>query len=509
MANFPDYHPEWNGAHNGGRSLDPVLYDASSLDELVHALRPDHRLPFTMVEYEEWRSFTSFPWDDLEARAEQGFVARGRALVAPILHACVEAGVTLVTGSAAERLLSNSDRVVGVRIVGGQEVAAPAGVILASGGFEWSEEMKAAFLPGPLTASCSPPHNTGDGIRMATKVGAAIGNMQEAWWFPMMEVPGDVVDSQPAGTLLRFERTGPHSIIVNRAGRRFVNEAHNYNDMVKAFHTFDPRAYTYANLPAYLIFDQQHLQKYGFLTHRADRPTPEWLVHAPTLGELAEQLSIDGDGLAQTVEHFNANAREGHDPDFHRGESAYDRYWGDQDALHPALGPLELGPFYAVEIQSGAIGTKGGVVTDGDGRALDAFGVAVPGLFAVGNTTAHPMGPGYPGAGATLGPGCTMAYVAGKACALGAAPPRVSPTGPPPTDGVPRVSSVLGSAARAADRAAHQEPENGARSAGDAGIAQPAGKHDTDDAQARDAGLGGRRGPGGLTRRRGGPRGSE
>jgi succinate dehydrogenase/fumarate reductase flavoprotein subunit len=290
-------------------------------------------------------------------------------------------------------------------------------VIIASGGFEWSDEMKAAFLPAPLDASCAPPHNTGDGIRMAAKAGAALGNMQEAWWFPMLVRPGDELDGRPAATLLRFERTGPHSIIVNRAGRRFVNEAHNYNDMTRAFHVFDPRSYRYANLPAHLIFDHRHLEKYGFLEHRAGRPTPPWLVEAPTLEALARRLGIDADGLRATVERFNVHARRGEDPDFHRGESAYDRYWGDQEAPHPALGPLEVAPFYAVEIVSGAIGTKGGIVTDREGRALDPFGEAIPGLYAAGNTTAHPMGPGYPGAGGTLGPGCTMGYVAGRACA--------------------------------------------------------------------------------------------
>jgi succinate dehydrogenase/fumarate reductase flavoprotein subunit len=383
MEQFPDYHPEWDGAHPGGRSLDPVLYDASALGDLAGALRPDHRLPFTMVEYETWRAFTSFPWDELREREVAGQVARGRALVAP---------------------------------AGGTRVAAPAGVVVASGGFEWSAEMKAAFLPGPLDATCSPPTNTGDGIRMASKAGAALGNMQEAWWFPMLLV-GDEMDGRPTGTLPRFERTGPYTIIVNRAGRRFVNEAHNYNDMTKAFHTFDPRAYTFANLPAFLVFDARHLAEYGFLTHRVGEPTPGWLAEGATLEALAERIGVDADGLRTTVERFNEHARAGHDPDFHRGESAYDRYWGDPHAEHPALGPLEVAPYYAVEIVSGAIGTKGGIVTDADGRALDAFGEPVPGLYAAGNTTAHPMGPGYPGAGATLGPGCTMAFLAGRAVA--------------------------------------------------------------------------------------------
>lgn len=417
MANFPDYRPEWPGAHAGGRSLDPLPFDITPLGPLQASLRPDHRPPFTMVEYEEWRIFTRFPYEELARRAEQGMVARGRALVAPLVQACAAAGVGLVTGEGVDRLVTADGRVTGVRTTGGRTVGASAGVVLACGGFEWSAEMATNFLPGPVQASCSPPHNTGDGIRMAAKAGVALGNMREAWWGPMVHVPGDTTDGSPTGTLLRFERTGPGSVIVNRAGRRFVNEAHNYNDMTKAFHTFDPRANDLTNLPAHLIFDQGHLEAYGFLGHRADRPTPPWLTTAPTLDALARQVGIDAEGLCATVAEFNDGARRGEDPRFHRGESAYDRYWGDQHAPHPALGPLETAPFYAIEVRSGVIGTKGGVVTDADGRALDPFGEPVSGLYAAGNTTAHPMGPGYPGAGATLGPGATMGYLAGRAAA--------------------------------------------------------------------------------------------
>lgn len=415
MDHFPDYHPEWDGAHPGGRSLDPELYDLRELGTLAESLRPDPRLPFTMREYERWRIFTRFPTGELQERADQGLVARGRALVAPLIRACADAGVVLVTGCGVERLITDGDRVVGVQADGARSRIGARAVVLACGGFEWAPQMVDDYLSGPVQGSCSPPHNTGDGIRMAAKAGVRLGSMREAWWGPMVLVPGDETDGAQTATLLRFERTGPHTVIVNRDGRRFVNEAHNYNDMTKAFHLFDPGAYDYANLPAYLIFDQRHLQEYGFLAHRAGQPTPSWITTAPTIAELAAALEIDAVNLAATLERFNTGARAGVDPDFHRGASAYDRYWGDQLAPHPALGPVETAPFHAVEVVSGVIGTKGGIVTDGDGRALDAFGEPVPGLYAAGNTTAHPMGPGYPGAGATLGPGSTMAYAAGRA----------------------------------------------------------------------------------------------
>ncbi|MFR9807139.1 FAD-dependent oxidoreductase [Pseudonocardia sp. RS010] len=413
MDNFPDYHPEWDGAHTGGRSLDPEPYDITQLGGLAESLRPDLRPPFTMREYEEWRIFTRFPTDELRRRADAGLVARGRALVAPLIKACADLGVTLATGCGVERLRTSDGAVTGVE--GAYLDVRARVVVLACGGFEWSPEMVDNYLSGPVHGSCSPPHNTGDGIRMAAKLGAGLGSMREAWWGPMVLVPGDETDGAQTATLLRFERTGPHSVIVNRNGRRFVNEAHNYNDMTKAFHLFDPGAYDYTNLPAYLIFDERHLREYGFLAHRAGRPTPPWIHSAPSLADLAEALEVDTAGLTATVERFNDGARAGVDPDFHRGESAYDRYWGDQHAPHPALGPVETPPFYAVEVVSGVIGTKGGVLTDRDGQVLDAFGEPIPGLYAAGNTSAHPMGPGYPGAGATLGPGATMAYAAGLA----------------------------------------------------------------------------------------------
>lgn len=418
LENFPDYHPEWDGAHKGGRSLEPDLYDARPLGELADSLRPDHRPPFTMREYEEWRIFTRFPWDELEQRAQRGLVARGLALVAPLVKACADAGVTLVTDVAVARLArdASGEGVGGVVTSDGHTVASRA-VVLACGGFEWAPDLVEHFLSGPVHGSCSPPHNTGDGIRMASKVGAKLGNMREAWWGPMVAIPGEETDGRQTSTLLRFERTGPRTIMVNRRGKRFVNEAHNYNDMTKAFHAFDPTAYDFANTPMRVIFDQGHLDAYGFLSHRADQPTPSWLTSADTLADLAAAIGVPADALEQTVKRFNAHAANGEDPDFHRGESAYDRYWGDQLAPHPALGPLDKPPYYAIEAFSGVIGTKGGVATDGNGQAVDSFDEPVAGLYAVGNTSSHPMGPGYPGAGGTLGPGMTMGYVAGRRAA--------------------------------------------------------------------------------------------
>lgn len=420
---YPDYRPDVEGSVPGGRSLDPALVDATQLGELADAVRPDRRMPFTMAEYEQWVAFTRFPWDELQKRKDAGIVSRGNAIVVCLVKAAVDAGVTLVTGAAGERLVTRDGAVVGVRTADGESFEARHGVMLACGGFEWDDDMARQFLAGPIMARCSPPYNTGDGIRMGQRLGARLGNMREAFWAPMSNIPGDELDGRQLGTLLRFERQGPGSIIVDKHGRRFVNESQNYNDMTRAFHAVDPVNHSYEHLPAHVVFDQEYLEQYGYLSHRAGAELPEWMVSAPTLAELAARIGVDAEALQETVKRFNVHAREGIDPDFTRGANDYDQYWGDGDRGYPnrSLAPLERGPYYAVEVVPGVFGTNGGLVVDENANVLDVDGQPIRGLYAAGNTTAHPAGGGYPGAGGTLGPGMTMAYRAARHVAAPAA----------------------------------------------------------------------------------------
>lgn len=423
VEDYPDYRPDVEGSVPGGRSLDPEFYDSTRLGSLKEALRPDRRLPFSMQEYEQWVAFTRFPWAKLQERFDAGIVSRGNAVVAPLLKTAADLGVLLVTGAAAKRLVTTNGRVSGVQ-VGETVFGASAGVMLACGGFEWDLKMSTEFLAGPIMARCSPPNNTGDGIRMAQRLGAKLGNMREAFWSPMTVVPGDESEGEQLGTLLRFERQGPGSIIVNKHGRRFVNESQNYNDMTRAFHAVDPVKHNYAHLPAYIIVDHEYMDLYGFLTFRAGDEIPGWMHSAETLDKLGAELGLPDGALTVTVDRFNTFARDGNDMDFTRGDNDYDQYWGDAERRYPngSLAPLERGPFYAVEIVPGAFGTNGGVVTDPNGQVLNSDSEPIDGLYAAGNTTAHPMGGGYPGAGGTLGPGMTMAYLAGRSLATGDRP---------------------------------------------------------------------------------------
>jgi succinate dehydrogenase/fumarate reductase flavoprotein subunit len=207
--------------------------------------------------------------------------------------------------------------------------------------------------------------------------------------------------------------------MVNRHGRRFANESQNYNDLARCLQSWDSPNNQTLNTPAHVVFDHGYLERYGVLAHRAGQATPGYLIEASTLEELAEKIGVPASELQATVSRFNEYAVKGEDPDFGRGESAYDKYWGDDDCPwpNPSLGPLLTGPFYAMEVVNGAFGSNGGVATDGRARVLDVDGNAIPGLFAAGNTTENAYAAGYPGAGATLGPIMTMGYLAGRTIA--------------------------------------------------------------------------------------------
>jgi 3-oxosteroid 1-dehydrogenase len=418
---FPDYKPELPGGRpTGGRSLNAKPFDLSRLGE--------------------WRDrITSFPADfsnvgiDAETRARihasvdndaGDYCVAGTALIAGLLKGLLDLGVTPRTDARALELIAESGAVVGVRILhDGRDirVRARAGVVLGTGGFEWDEELVEAFLRGPMHGPVSPPNNTGDGLRMAMAHGADLANMGEAWWVPIIQIPGDTFGGKPRSRSVRLERTRPRSIIVNRAGKRFLNEAGEYNSMAGPFHHLDPR-HGYLNDPAWIVFDSQHLKRYGFLGVLPGDEVPEWFSESADIVELGAKTGIDPEGLARTLEDWNRNVAEERDPDFGRGSSAYDGYWGDDKAPTQAgktLGPVDTAPYYAVPVTVGAMGTKGGPRTDRDGRVMHVSGAPIPGLYAAGNAMAGATGKAYGGAGGTIGPAMVFGFRAGHAAATG------------------------------------------------------------------------------------------
>ncbi len=418
---YMDYKPELPGGRTvGGRSLSAVPYEVTRLGDWAARI-------------------TTFPADwsnvgfDAETRArlnadvdDRGgqIVVAGAALIAGLLKALLDLGIEPVLGARALELVCDGDAVTGVRIeAGGKPVAVRArrGVILGTGGFEWDESLVGAFLRGPMHGAVSPPNNTGDGLRMAMAVGADLANMGEAWWVPIVRIPGDTIEGHPRSRSVRLERTRPRSIIVNRAGKRFVNEACDYNSMAGAFHYLDPRC-GYVNDPAWMVFDSLHLKHYGFLGVEPDAPVPDWFCESADVDELSEKTGIDAAGLAETLHRWNANVAQEVDPDFGRGSSAYDGYWGDENAATTAgktLGPVDTAPFYAVPISVGSMGTKGGPRTDRDGRVLHVSGRHVQGLYAAGNAMAGVTGRAYGGAGGTIGPAMVFGFRSGRHAAGG------------------------------------------------------------------------------------------
>jgi 3-oxosteroid 1-dehydrogenase len=253
---------------------------------------------------------------------------------------------------------------------------------------------------------------------MGLAVGAGIDLMDDAWWGPTTVVPGE-----EHARMLVIEKSLPGSILINARGERFVNEAAPYVDVVKAMyekHTPEAPA-----VPASLIFDANFRKKYPCGPLLQATQQPDWalpkalkqgyLKKADTLEGLAAQLGIDAEGLKATVAKFNEYARTGVDLDFHRGETVFDRYYGDENVQpNPCLAPLEKPPFYGLEAFAGELGTKGGLCTDASARVLTEAGEPIPGLYATGNCSASVMGHTYPGAGSTLGPGATFGYVAAQ-----------------------------------------------------------------------------------------------
>ncbi|MCA3800205.1 FAD-binding protein, partial [Burkholderia sp.] len=297
-------------------------------------------------------------------------------------------------------------------------IRATHGVVLACGGFEANQAMREQYLPKPTRAewSAAPPINTGDGIRAGLALGAGVALMDFVWGVPTVRVPGE---EKQRG--LFVERSAPRCVMVNGLGRRFVNESAPYPDVIHAM--IADHAQTQACVPAWLVFDAEYRKRYpcGVLLPGSVQPDSRipagWLdsviYRADTLAELAAKIGVDAGGLAQTVERMNGYAATGIDAEFGKGGNLFDRYYGDPSSKpNPCLGPIERAPFYALRIDPGEIGTKGGLRTDAHARVLRPDGTAIDGLYALGNTSAAVMGKTYPGPGSTIGPAMTFGYVA-------------------------------------------------------------------------------------------------
>jgi 3-oxosteroid 1-dehydrogenase len=295
-----------------------------------------------------------------------------------------------------------------------QRIRARDGVLLATGGYAKNQRLRDRWSRQPSSAewSISPSTDTGEVIVLAISHGAATALIEEAWWIPAAVGPG----GHPAPII--GERSKPHSIVVDAGGERFFNEAAPQTEAGRAM--YDRQNERGGAIPAWLILESRHRGRYLFGTTLPGR-TPEMLVtsgflkRADTLAELAQQCGIDAARLAATVERFNGFARAGVDDDFHRGEGAHDRYQGDWSyKRNPCLGELVTGPFYAVAMYPGDVGTSGGILADEHARVLDTDGAPIQGLYAAGSCSTPGMGRAYPGPGASIGSSYVFSHVGAK-----------------------------------------------------------------------------------------------
>ncbi|MFD7407856.1 FAD-dependent oxidoreductase [Streptomyces sp. NPDC059866] len=418
VPGYPDYHPEHpGGLPEGGRSLEPELIGTADLGDWRDRI-VGHPRRLYIGEIPSGGGTGVIAPELMRQREARSLEGLGRGLVAALLKGCLERGVEPHTGMRAKELLVEDGRVAGVRFTsasGSHRVRARKAVIIATGGFEHDGELVRDFLRGPVAHPPGVESNTGDGLRMAMRLGARLSAMREAWWVPVVLVPG--ADGKTSPTLLLRERTLPGTLMVNALGRRFTNEAANYNALGAAFHAFDVVSFSYANLPAWLLLDDACVKSYGVFGTAPGSQAPGWLIRADTLDGLAERIGVPAEALTATVERFNSFAQAGRDPDFHRGESIYDGWCGDRSRYRTpqaTLGTFATGPFYAVPVHPSTLGTKGGPRTSTTGAVLDVDGTVIEGLYAVGNAMAAPTGMAYGGAGGTLGPALVFARLAGR-----------------------------------------------------------------------------------------------
>ncbi len=421
-----DYRPELPGSKHGGRTLDAGKFMLSDLGEWGARIRIGAASAWTvdkLITYAD--SYHALPPDETRPRRSAGdpvqdALANGTALIAQLMQGCLSQGVTMRVNAPGKQLLVEDGRVVGVRAERDGKpwfVRARHGVLVATGGFAHNEEMKRLWLDRALEYSCEIVENQGDGHMMGMAIGAQLGGMGDAWW-----------QMQNAGHRQRYV---PHTMVVNDQGRRFCDDSLNYYDFGHQFGSKrDNPGGRPRNLPAWMIFDHQAATKYQVIADvlngwaklqknpaaASAQLGPMVLTKADTLGSLAERLGIDAGRLKETVERFNGFARDGHDADFHRGESQWSIAWGDPNHKpNPSLGTVEQGPFYALEIQSGALATRGGLRVNGKAQVLSAAdGAPIPGLYAAGNSSNGFAPLSYPGPGATIGAGMTFGYIAAQ-----------------------------------------------------------------------------------------------
>lgn len=449
---FPDYYAEAPGGAQGGRSMVTRPFDGRELGDLIKTLGmplPELTVFGMMLGSGKeiihfmrvTKSLTSAVYVakrlsrhlmDVLRYGRGMTLTNGNALAGRLAKSALDLKIPMWLSSPVRELIVENGAVTGAIVTrDGRDVwvRARQGVVLACGGFPHDVERRKRMFPHAPTGnehySPGPTGNTGDGLRLAESAGGYVENRlpNAAAWVP---VSLTTRKDGSRGVMPHFiDRAKPGVIAVMRDGKRFANEGNSYHDFVQAM---VKAAKPGEEIAAYLVCDHKTLRKYGlgcvppFPMPLGHHLRTGYLMRGDTLEALAAKAGIDAKTFTGTVAQFNATAQQGHDAAFGKGSKAYNRYQGD--AMHgpnPCVAPLENGPFYAIKMVIGDLGTYAGIVTDENARAIDAEGRVIPGLYAAGNDMASIMGGNYPGAGITLGPALTFGYIAGRHLADSAA----------------------------------------------------------------------------------------
>ncbi len=441
-AGWSDYYPNHKGGNAAGRAVEGIPFDAAQLgswsDKVQPALAKNYGFlvltnELRSVQYynRSPRAFAVATKVFLRTNAarigRRQILTNGASLIGQILKALIDLGdgrPPLWTGAAMDDLIVEDGRVVGARIIHDGEslnVEARKGVLLAAGGFGHNAEMRRQYSgdqPNEAKWSIANAGDTGEVLQTAMRLGAKTDLLDEAWWLPSVFI----ANGGAAAASLGSGRQRPGAIYVDSTGRRFCNESNSYVEVGKAM---------YANkaVPCWMIFDDGYVQRYVTSTNplkslkplQRKQQLPPGMIESgavkrgDTIADLARQIDLPADELARTIARFNQFAAKGLDPDFGRGQSAYNDCLGDPGHRpNAAVGPLDRAPYYATRVFPADVGTCGGVITNEYAQVLDEHDQVIEGLYATGNTTATVMGRTYPGAGASIANSMVFGYVAAR-----------------------------------------------------------------------------------------------
>jgi 3-oxosteroid 1-dehydrogenase len=435
-AGWSDYYPNHKGGNEAGRAVEGIPFDAAELgtwrDKVQPSLAKNYGYVVLTNELRSVQYFNRAPRAfavaaKVFARTNAAKIARrqiltnGASLIGQMLKVLIslsDGQPPLWINAALNDLIVEDGRVVGARITRdgtALQVEARKGVLLAAGGFGHNADMRRQYSgdqPNDAKWSIANAGDTGEVLQTAMRLGAKTDLLDEAWWLPSVFI----ANGGAAAASLGSGRQRPGAIYVDSTGRRFCNESNSYVEVGKAM---------YANkaVPCWMIFDDGYVRRYVTSTNplKRNQNLPPELIEsgavkrAETLGELARQIDLPVDELVRTVQRFNTFAAKGLDPDFGRGQSAYNDCLGDPGYKpNAAVGPLDRAPYYATRVLPADVGTCGGVITDEHARVLDEQDRVIEGLYATGNTTATVMGRKYPGAGASIANTMVFGYVAAR-----------------------------------------------------------------------------------------------